>query len=157
MLFHKCLPDLLQRSNLHATAANVESCWGVLGDPAKAALLEIKWGRRLGTRNLPGNVRPWKTVTCPEYWVRRAWLSGQHTLGFGLQTGQSGQPSDPGNTETHPVPVRDTWVSGSLPGLLLSINSSVWGGKSKPWSTKCSFKRLTSKLLSAFVCFHLPY
>lgn len=29
-------------------------------------------------------------------WVRRAWLSGQHTLGFGLQTGQSGQPSDRG-------------------------------------------------------------
>lgn len=55
-------------------------------------------------------------------WVRRAWLSGQHTLGFGLQTGQGGQPSDQGNTETHPVPVCDTWISGSLPGLLLSIN-----------------------------------
>lgn len=71
MLFHKCLPDLLQRSNLHATAANMESCWGVLGDPAKAALLELKWGRRLGTRTLPGNVRPWKTeqLGCPEYAV----------------------------------------------------------------------------------------
>lgn len=37
-----------------------------------------------------------------------------------------------GEAETNPVPVWDTLISGNLPGLLLSINSSTWGGKCSP-------------------------
>lgn len=162
---HKSPSDLLHGLNLHSTTVSDESCYGVQKILQWWTLLKVKLNTRsVKKKNLslkfadPGKqnnvfvLRMLLLIGC----MMRSWFSGQHTLGFGLGIGSNGQPDHQGKAATNLVPVWDTLISGNLPGPLLSINSSARGGKRRPWSSKCSFKRLWRNLLSTFVCFHLP-
>lgn len=154
------MPITSHSLSLHCTTVSKESCWGALL-LKRHPLRQVKWDRRTEEKNMSLKfsdprkqnevvvLRMWPLVSC----VIRSWFSAQHTPGFGLQ---NGHPHHQGKTENNPVPVWDTLLSGNLPGLF-SINSSAQGGKCRPWSSKCSFKRLLRNLFSTFVCFHLPY